>query len=189
MIDLLLKDGFIKVGGDFQAALARIKGLDGRKWNAQEKRWEAPSVTVAEAARRLTGYPLDVAGPAGSYHVTKYGNGYTADEWQADQQARAAEKQARSSFEQQYRALEQEATRRLDALGVTHAQQATLINGWSEFNNNVERGAIKFSSPEREREIRAFVTWYGDAWYALAQAEDDAAEAAAERIYAQYDME
>lgn len=186
-IQLHLKDGSIKVGGDFKSALARVKGNGGFRWNPGAKRWENPAMSVKDARLWFSGYPLDGSGLRGAFHTTAYGNSYTADEWQADKEARKEAGLVHDSFFPQYDALDKEARSRLDKLGVPYAHQSSLMD-WS-FENNVERGAIQFSSRERETEIRAFVEWYQAEKHRLQDEEYGAAEAAKERVWERYGIE
>lgn len=188
-VRIQLKDGAISVGGDFQSAKDAAKSLPGARWNSVAKRWEATTLTVAEATKRLAGRPLDVDGPRGSSHITRYGNGYSENEWAALGAARKAGDEVLRAFAARRKALGDEAMRRLDALGVPASHRAVLTSRWYEFDDQVARGALQFSSPQREREIRAFVAWYGDLDAQLGEEEDAASDAATTQVWERYGIE
>lgn len=188
-VRIQLKDGAISVGGNFQSAKDAAKSLPGARWNPAAKRWEATTLTVAEASKRLAGRPLDVDGPRGGSHITRYGNGYSENEWAAMGAARKAEDEVFQAFAARRKALGDEAMRRLDAMGVPATHRVALTNRWYEFDDQVARGALQFSSPQREREIRAFVAWYGGEAAKLREEEDAAREAATALVWERYGIE
>ncbi len=183
-IQLHLKDGSILVGGDFKSALAYVKAIAGFKWNPGEKRWENPAMDTKEARSLFAGFPLDVAGGTGQYHQTVYGNKYSKNEWDAMGAANKAERTARSSFDDKWNALEREATARLDELGVARAHQAAMMS--FDFEDNVERGAIQFTSPARRAALFTFNAWYLGEKSRLMDAEDNAGEYAREQVWDRY---
>ena len=125
-------------------------------------------------------------------HLTRYGNRYSAIEWREMQETWKAEADAATPYADQHSALTAELLRRLEALMPENKKGYNYLwNAIQKFQLDfeLERGALKFSSPERAQAIRAIEAWYEGEAGKLFEAEQDAIALAQERVALKYDSE
>ena len=183
-------DGKIKIGGDFKTALAKVKAVQGRKYNPTSKEWTVP---VEMKHFDMCGHPIDVLSGNSSRrfqsgaHQTRYGNVYKQDEWQAMREADTAMADAALPFKDREEKIKAKYQKILADLDLS-PQAVTAILAWN-FYDMVEFGKIQFSSPERESQIMKIRAGYDDEMMTVWQAADDAAELAREKVYMKYDID
>lgn len=189
MITVNCSDGKISIGGDFNAAKSFIKNC-GAHFNGATKEW-----SIGESIKKfdpLNGFPFPVDVLSGSNgrmssgdHVTRYGNSYTRNEWNAKIES---EKVSLShKFQPRFDTLKGELISKLQPL-TPDDKIARIIDSFDGIDEMVSRGALIFSSPEKERAIREIENWYDSAKSALYQEQDDAETAIKEQIYDKYGL-
>ena len=191
-IKIKCSDGMIEIGGDFQGALALVKSIDGRQYDPATKIWTVP-VSIHRFDSLKIGRPVNVLSGdergrfrSGDHH-TRYGNVYSRDEWAATTEANQAEGEVGRQFEGREAEIEAKYRQQLAGLGIDEQMAGTILS-W-RFEDLVESGQIKFSSPEREQAIWAIRNAHADEMMEVWRAEDDAKEAARERIWGKYGLE
>lgn len=185
-IRVQLQDAKIQIGGGFEAALAWVKAQPGRRYDAATKTWAIP-MSLAELRRRCT-LPLDVvdavaARPQPGSHITRYGNAYSAEEWQAKRAEMAAEERIARASDAKLAALRAEAVSRLMAAGVAPEAARMLVGRLLELDVLEESGAIIYSSEERRQAVHEIAEWYGAEVERIAREAEDEADAERERIW------
>lgn len=170
-IKIQLQDTTVEVGGSFQDALALVKRQPGRRYDAATKTWHVPQALAD--FRRHCSLPLDTP----HAHITRYGNGYTRDEWNAWQEGKRDEAEVADQFAPKYEALADDFRAKLAAAQVSQAGINLIASATQDIYEMEECGKIKFSTPERRAEIVGICEWYYAAWMALHTAEQDAVNA------------
>ena len=184
-ITVKLSDATISLGGDFATALACVKAVPGRAYDSATKTWSVPQTLLHfQAAAR--GLPIDVvssaAGRSGQ-HITRYGNKYSAAEWDAKRavdalvvpSAIAARCQQRedAAWQAFVAVIGDEAkARQIDA----------VLQRYGSAEEAEEYGRIRFSSPARRAEIAAAWEQYLTEYLKSSEEGDDWLAAETERI-------
>lgn len=180
--------GIIEVGGDFARALSMVKSLPVARFDGTRKVWTVQA-TAAEIARTCTTYQVPCDLPSGD-HRTRYGNGYTRHEWEAQAAMRKAETQVRDEM----RPAEDAAAAWLDEqlsayCGSAPAAQVVRIRRWIveyELEEAIEMGDIRFRSDARRDELLAIVRAYEDRMGAITEEALNREQAAREHIEQEY---
>ena len=182
MITVSTKTGTIKVGGDFNQALTFIKGIQGRKFDGATKTWNVP-LTAQELKTRMSGFPVEM--PNGD-HVTRYGNRYARNEWDAKCEA----EKVNVTHDENRRAVRQQMIAELGEWIQADkiAFVANLIESF-QLAGMMEYGKVKFSTPEKEAAILAIDDRYNAAMSKIIDAEEEEEAAKIERIYERYGVE
>jgi hypothetical protein len=97
-------------------------------------------------------------------HTTRYGNTYSDAEWKLQQEMRAAEKRSAKFYQKAVAEIKEKAVRGLVHYGI-NAVVAEKIAGWIcdyELDDAIERGALKFTSSEKEAAVRRCEAWVGE---------------------------
>lgn len=182
MITVQTTTGKVNIGGDFNRAVAQVKAVSGRKFDSQSKTWSVP-ISAEELKKKLCMLPIDL--PNGQ-HITRYGNHYDRNEWQATQEA--------------------------NKVSITHSNDRAVLSAWLrdelgkwiasdkigfvaglietfKLEDQMERGKVQFSTPEKETGVLAIDEEYCRRIYVITSAEQDEEEAIQERIFAKYGVE
>ncbi len=164
MIQVRCSDDSVKVGGDFSAALAFVKAQPGRRYDAAAKVWIVP-VASRDLLRAASASHLPVELPGGG-HQTRYGNGYSADEWQALRR----EQEVNRAAEKAVAAVAGDAIAQLRADLAELMPQATakqidyLVGLITDEDGGLDAaemaGRIQFSSPARKAALIAIADRY-----------------------------
>jgi hypothetical protein len=192
-IRINLKDATVELGGNFNSALRFVKGFSGRKYDPTTKTWTVPT-TISEFQKFNT-FPTEIiSGNGGNRyasgnHVTKFGNAYSRDEWDATQEAWSAKAEIASSTAKHEVALDSQVREKLSAIGLSDNAVSLLASKPFDIEEMEEAGRIRFSSDERRAEIYAIIEWFRSEKVRVWQEEDNAVEAANERIWSKYDFE
>ena len=185
-IKVKLQDGKIQVGGNFNAALAYVKGKDGRRYDVAAKTWTVPA--TVESFMRNCSLPTEILEGDGSArygdgnHVTKWGNVYSGEEWDAQKDVWAAEKRIGGDHASQYEASRKRFQADLAALGMSGAA-ARMLESHIWDCEDAEGYRLKFSSQARRDEVFAVVEARRGRDCAIGEAEDAVTDAERERIF------
>lgn len=183
-----LNDATVSVGGDFNAALAYVKGFAGRRFDGATKMWIVPA-----ALKDFTPIaPMDIiSGQRGGQHVTRYGTRYSSQEWRLEQElhnAQAPIEAVRAS------AAAQDAAERalVAALGMPEATVARMkgieLRCSGDWDEAVAAGWIKFSSPERRAAVETAFEAYHTAMCAALDIETAARQDVEQAIRERYEI-
>lgn len=192
-IRVKLSDATIELGGNFNSALQFVKGFSGRKYDPATKTWTVP--TSISEFQKHNRFPTEIlSGNGGNRyasgnHVTKFGNAYSRDEWDATQEARSVEAKVAADFAKEKVALDSQFRQRLADIGLSENAIGLLASKPFDTEEMEEAGRIHFSSDERRTEIYAAIKWFRSEMERVWRAEDSAVEAANERIWSKYDFE
>ena len=164
-IKVSLNDGIVEVGGNFQSALAFVKRQDGRKYDPTTKTWTVPQTVKEFIGWNNAGLPIDIVSGDNSNrygdgnHVTRYGNVYSRDEWDAQKEVWKAEGEIEAKYaseELENGRLFSEAMR---SAGVSE-EGIRMIRAHIWDFEEVEGYRLQFSSPERREQIFNIVEAY-----------------------------
>ncbi len=180
MVRVVLTDGMVNIGGGFQEALSCVKVLPGRQYDPARKVWVV-GLSLREFATRCW-LPFDIENGIDTVrlstgrHITRYGNSYSREEWDAVEEFHQAEGRIREEFAPRFATLRQEAIERLSAAGLSDQAIAFLMRSGAifEVEFHEEIGQISFSSEERRAAVLSVAAWYGCEYEKLARAEQDA---------------
>ncbi len=179
MITVQTTTGTCKVGGDFNSALAQIKAISGREFDSQTRTWSVP-LTAEELKKKLHFLPVDL--PNGQ-HITRYGNRYERNEWQATQEAGKVRVEHTDARDDLRMWLKAELTKWIDA------SKVGVVGGlieMAQLEDRIEYGSVQFSTPEKAAAITAINEEYWQRRHEIMVAEEDAEEAIKDRIYDKY---
>jgi len=170
MIKVNLKNGEVKVGGDFWKALEFVKAQTGRTYDSSTKTWTVPQTIEEFAARGKYRFPMDVK----QDHVTKYGTRYTGEEWGAMKRSWKVESEIRSEHSDGIDMVKNQMKAELETLGVSERGANFIATNYYDLEMYEERGMIKFESPERRARVSAVIGKYEPRLLALMREEDEA---------------
>lgn len=189
-IKVKLKNGEVKVGGNFQAALDWVKSHSGRDYDPVTKTWTVPLPIEKFLSYGSARFPIDiVSGVQGKprfesgSHVTRYGNVYSGEEWDAQRSVWKAEKEIAGDYTDDYEASKKQFQADLQSSGVSVAGVRMLESRLWDFED-AEGYRLKFSSRARRDEVFAIVEARRERDAAIGKAEDNDLDAARERIFA-----
>lgn len=184
-ITVKLSDATISLGGDFAFALACVKGVPGRAYDSATKTWRVP-ITLLQFQGVARGLPIDVvssaAGRSGQ-HITRYGNKYSAAEWDAKRAVDALV--VPSAIAQRCQQREDAAWQAFVAVIGDEAkarQIDAVLQRYGSAEEAEEYGRIRFSSPARRAEIAAAWEQYLTEYLKSSEEGDDWLAAETERI-------
>lgn len=189
-ITVKLNDATISLGGDFAGALALVKSITGRCYDATNKTWTVPQ-DLKTFSSWASGLPFDVlSGPAhrSGEHVTCWGTRYARNEW--DAKTAKNNIQVPDALADEAHAKRDAAEQALDAtlrsFGMDDRAIARLRGLYTQFAGDLgeaeEYGRIQFSSAERRAAVEiAFETYYRD-WLKADEAVEDFIAAEERRI-------
>jgi len=187
-IKVNLKDGVIEVGGNFQNALAFIKRQDDRKYDPATKTWTIPQTIKEFIDYNRTGFPIDILSGDNSNrygdgnHVTRYGNVYGCDEWDAQKEAWKAEGEIEAKYQSDKTENDRLFSEALREVGVSE-KGIRMIRAHIWDLEEVEGYRIKFSGPERREQIFAIVEAYRERQEEIWRKQEDEQEARTVEIY------
>lgn len=197
-VTVKLTNATVSLGGEFSSALALVKSLPGRRYDSATK-VNMVSIGLKEfsAVAAVHGLPFDVQSSAEAFrsgeHVTRWGTRYSRDEWDAMREGDKAAAAAAQAARPQVVAAEAEVRAELQRRALENApnaeiarKMAALVEADGGMGEALERGLVKFSTPERKAAWLAIDEWYWNAMWQAGEAERDAECAARERVAQQY---
>jgi len=164
-IKVNLEDGMVEIGGNFQGALAFVKRQKGREYDPATKTWTVPQTIKDFVGWNRAGLPIDIMSGDNSNrygdgnHVTRYGNVYSRDEWDAQKEAWKAEGEIAAKYAPENAQNDRLFAEALREVGVSE-KGIRMIRAYIWDLEEVEGYRIKFSSPERRKQIYAIVEAY-----------------------------
>jgi len=179
----------VEVGGEFGKALEMVKSIEGRCYDSATKTWTVPmSLRDFCEQVRFWGLPVDVlVGEGHRYmsgnHVTRYGNAYSAEEWQAQKDVWAAEREVTREFSDAIEAPKQWLVEEMVAIGIPERAAKSVLALAHDFEYQVEVGKIQFSSQEREEKVRSLIAEYWKRQMAACEAEEAALDSVRTKIW------
>jgi hypothetical protein len=172
-ITVKLNDMTIRVGGDFQTALAFVKSFPGRSYDRETKVWVVP--TTSKEFRGRCSLPLDL----GDGHITSWGTRYSTSEWRAKIERDTIKVPAKivAQVTAAEQAAEQQLIDALRGLGMDDATIVKLRGVYDRFHGDLglaaEMGKIIFTSEERQQAIETAFEAHSWAYLRAQEIADD----------------
>ena len=183
-----LSDGVVELRGAFAATLAFVKALPDRRFDGATKTWTMPlSIRQLGAMRFPDGVSLALAGGDICYGNSRW---FSAVELQQGRNAHAAKDAVVAQLAQgqaaAWEALHVWIVAELAAVvpePLATRLRAVITDDPYALEEGIDRGAVRFSTPAREAQLRAIHAAYWQRATALENERDEAIFVAEERAY------